>query len=155
MAHSLAAAHLVLSTSPSAHPPPLLCIPFLYPPLHVLSLPRHLLCCAAAPHRSKWRRAWSCMHGQPRLHLHVWLPPIRDLSPPPCRIASLFERGLAYVGADYLSHPLWQKYIEYESERKEWSRVASIYTRMLQIPLQQLDHYYQGYVRGAEEVCGV
>ncbi|KAK0581772.1 hypothetical protein LWI29_017743 [Acer saccharum] len=53
----------------------------------------------------------------------------------------LFERALAYVGTDYLSYPLWEKYIEYEYMQQEWSRVAVIYTRMLENPIQQLDRY--------------
>lgn len=54
----------------------------------------------------------------------------------------LFERGLEYVGTDYLSHLLWDKYIDFEYSQEEWSRLAQIYTRVLQIPLQQLDRYY-------------
>jgi hypothetical protein len=45
------------------------------------------------------------------------------------------------VGTDYLSHLLWDKYLEFEHVRSEWSRVAQIYTQILQIPLQQLDRY--------------
>ncbi|CAN1270170.1 Pre-mRNA-processing factor 39-1 [Linum perenne] len=58
----------------------------------------------------------------------------------------LFERGLAYVGTDYLSHPLWDKYIEYEEMHSEWARVAAIYTRILEIPNKPLSE-----LRSAEE----
>ena len=54
----------------------------------------------------------------------------------------LFERGLAYVGTDYLSFPLWDKYIEYEYMQQEWSRLAMIYTQILENPNQQLDRYF-------------
>lgn len=54
----------------------------------------------------------------------------------------LFDRGLAYVGSDYLSFTLWDKYIEYEYMQQEWSRLASIYTRILENPNQQLDRYF-------------
>lgn len=54
----------------------------------------------------------------------------------------LLERGVSYVGTDYLSPLLWDKYIEYEYLQQEWSRLAQIYTRILQIPLQNLDRYY-------------
>ncbi|CAN1270169.1 Pre-mRNA-processing factor 39-1 [Linum perenne] len=57
----------------------------------------------------------------------------------------LFERGLAYVGTDYLSHPLWDKYIEYEEMHSEWARVAAIYTRILEIPNKRLDEYFNRY----------
>lgn len=54
----------------------------------------------------------------------------------------LFERGLAYVGTDYLSFTLWDKYIEYEYMQQEWGRLAMIYTRILEYPNQQLDRYF-------------
>lgn len=59
--------------------------------------------------------------------------------------ARLFERALAVVGTDYLSHPIWLKYLEYEENRREWGRVAALYTRLLKTPLQQLDNFYHRY----------
>ncbi|KAK3193443.1 hypothetical protein Dsin_024753 [Dipteronia sinensis] len=63
----------------------------------------------------------------------------------PDTIRRLFERALAYVGIDYLSYPLWEKYIEYEYMQQEWSRVAVIYSRMLENPMQQLDRYLSSF----------
>ncbi|XP_047319841.1 pre-mRNA-processing factor 39-2-like isoform X2 [Impatiens glandulifera] len=63
----------------------------------------------------------------------------------PDTIRRLFERGLAYVGSDYLSSPLWDKYIEYEYMQQEWSRLAMIYTRILENPIQQLDRYFNSF----------
>ncbi|GMH30903.1 hypothetical protein Nepgr_032746 [Nepenthes gracilis] len=63
----------------------------------------------------------------------------------PDTIRRLFERGLAYVGVDYLSYPLWDKYIEYEYTHQEWGRLAMIYTRILENPNQQLDRYYNSF----------
>ncbi|KAF5482475.1 hypothetical protein F2P56_003045 [Juglans regia] len=57
----------------------------------------------------------------------------------------LFERGLAYVGTDYLSFTLWDKYIEYEYMQQEWGRLAMIYTRILEYPNQQLDRYFTSF----------
>lgn len=57
----------------------------------------------------------------------------------------LFERGLAYVGTDYLSFPLWDKYIEYEYQQQNWSNLAMIYTRILEHPNQQLDRYFNSF----------
>ncbi|XP_052211283.1 pre-mRNA-processing factor 39-1 isoform X2 [Diospyros lotus] len=65
--------------------------------------------------------------------------------PDPETIRRLFERGLAYVGTDYLSYPLWDKYIEYEYMQQEWSRLAMIYTRILENPIQQLDRYFNSF----------
>ncbi|KAK9140625.1 hypothetical protein Scep_010306 [Stephania cephalantha] len=63
----------------------------------------------------------------------------------PDTVRRLFERGLAYVGTDYLSYPLWDKYIEYEYSQQEWCRLAMIYTRILENPNQQLDRYFTRY----------
>lgn len=57
-------------------------------------------------------------------------------------IRRLFERGLAYVGTDYLSYPLWDEYIRYEESQQAWSNLAMIYTRILEHPIQQLDRYF-------------
>ncbi|XP_059626092.1 pre-mRNA-processing factor 39-1 [Cornus florida] len=63
----------------------------------------------------------------------------------PDTIRRLFERGLAYVGTDYLSFSLWDKYIEYEYSQQEWSHLAMIYTRILENPNQQLDRYFNSF----------
>ncbi|KAI9085796.1 hypothetical protein K1719_032210 [Acacia pycnantha] len=63
----------------------------------------------------------------------------------PDTVRRLFERGLAYVGTDYLSFPLWDKYIEYEYMQQDWARLAMIYTRILENPNQQLDRYFSSF----------
>ncbi|KAI4349344.1 hypothetical protein L6164_009942 [Bauhinia variegata] len=63
----------------------------------------------------------------------------------PDTVHRLFERGLAYVGTDYLSFPLWDKYIEYEYMQQDWGRLAMIYTRILEHPNQQLDRYFTSF----------
>ncbi|KAK7336907.1 hypothetical protein VNO77_17460 [Canavalia gladiata] len=63
----------------------------------------------------------------------------------PDTVRRLFERGLAYVGTDYLSFPLWDKYIEYEYMQQDWARLALIYTRILENPNQQLDRYFSSF----------
>ncbi|XP_068473108.1 pre-mRNA-processing factor 39-1 isoform X3 [Phaseolus vulgaris] len=63
----------------------------------------------------------------------------------PDTVRRLFERGLAYVGTDYLSFPLWDKYIEYEYMQQDWARLAIIYTRILENPNQQLDRYFSSF----------
>ncbi|CAH2038975.1 unnamed protein product [Thlaspi arvense] len=60
----------------------------------------------------------------------------------PDTIRRLFERALVYVGTDFLSSPLWDKYIEYEYMQQDWSRLAMIYTRILENPIQNLDRYF-------------
>ncbi|XP_020867264.1 pre-mRNA-processing factor 39 isoform X3 [Arabidopsis lyrata subsp. lyrata] len=68
----------------------------------------------------------------------------------PDTIRRLFERALVYVGTDFLSSPLWDKYIEYEYMQQDWSRVAMIYTRILENPIQNLDRYFSSLKELAE-----
>ncbi|XP_074268432.1 pre-mRNA-processing factor 39-1-like isoform X2 [Silene latifolia] len=63
----------------------------------------------------------------------------------PDTIRRLFERSLDYVGTDYLSYTLWDKYIEYEYSQQDWGRLAMIYTRILENPIQQLDRYFTSF----------
>ncbi|XP_057718313.1 pre-mRNA-processing factor 39-1 isoform X2 [Arachis stenosperma] len=46
---------------------------------------------------------------------------------------------------NYLSFPLWDKYIEYEYMQQDWARLANIYTRILENPNQQLDRYFNSF----------
>ncbi|KAK9944990.1 hypothetical protein M0R45_010523 [Rubus argutus] len=63
----------------------------------------------------------------------------------PDTIRRLFERGLEYVGTDYLSFPLWDKYIDYEFMQQAWGRLVMIYSRILENPNQQLDRYLNSF----------
>ena len=54
----------------------------------------------------------------------------------------LFERGLAYVGTDYLAHILWDKYIKFEMAQHAFSNVTAVYLRALSCPLKELDRYF-------------
>ncbi|KAK3405181.1 hypothetical protein EUGRSUZ_K01429 [Eucalyptus grandis] len=60
-------------------------------------------------------------------------------------IRRLFERGLTYVGTDYLSYSLWDEYIEYEYRQQDWCRIAMIYTRIFESPILYLDKYYNSF----------
>ncbi|XP_013666401.2 pre-mRNA-processing factor 39-2 isoform X2 [Brassica napus] len=65
-------------------------------------------------------------------------------------LGRLFERALVYVGTDFLSSPLWDKYIEYECMQQDWSRVTMIYTKILENPIQNLDRYFANFKELAE-----
>ncbi|GJZ17454.1 pre-mRNA-processing factor 39-like protein isoform X1 [Tanacetum coccineum] len=77
--------------------------------------------------------------------LHYCVFAINTYAGDPETVRRLFERGLAYVGTDYLSFPLWDKYIEYEYQQQHWSNLAMIYTRILEHPNQQLDRYFNSF----------
>ncbi|CAN8306311.1 unnamed protein product [Cochlearia groenlandica] len=68
----------------------------------------------------------------------------------PVTIRRLFERAVVYVGTDFLSSLLWDKYIEYEYMQQDWSRLAMIYTRILENPIQNLDRYFSSFKELAE-----
>ncbi|KAF3436089.1 hypothetical protein FNV43_RR23181 [Rhamnella rubrinervis] len=100
--------------------------------------------------------------------LHYCIFVISTYGGDPDTVRRCFERGLAYVGTDYLSFPLWDKYIDYEYTQQEWGRLAMIYTRILENPNQQLDRYFNSFkelagnqrfplseVRTAEEAAAV
>lgn len=63
----------------------------------------------------------------------------------PLDVCRLFERGLSFVGKDYLCHHLWDKYIEYEYSHEHWNTLASIYIRTLKFPTKKLHQYYESF----------
>ncbi|KAF6175092.1 hypothetical protein GIB67_039005 [Kingdonia uniflora] len=63
----------------------------------------------------------------------------------PVDIRRLFERGISFVGKDYLCHLLWDKYIEFEYSQKQWSFLAHIYLRTLKFPTRKLHNYYDSF----------
>ena len=56
-----------------------------------------------------------------------------------------FEDGIAYVGTDYLAHGLWDKYIKFETEQGTLENVASLYRRIMDAPLKELDRFHSRY----------
>ncbi|KAF5738297.1 hypothetical protein HS088_TW13G01193 [Tripterygium wilfordii] len=63
----------------------------------------------------------------------------------PSDVRRLFKRGMSFVGKDYLSHVLWDKYIEYEFSQQQWSSLAFIYIQTLQFPTKKLRQYYDSF----------
>eukprot|EP01125_Pyxidicula_operculata_P020564 TRINITY_DN7620_c0_g1_i3.p1 TRINITY_DN7620_c0_g1~~TRINITY_DN7620_c0_g1_i3.p1 ORF type:complete len:640 (-),score=131.51 TRINITY_DN7620_c0_g1_i3:226-2115(-) len=60
-------------------------------------------------------------------------------------IRSLFERAAKIVGNDFIAHPLWDRYIEFETSQEELKRVGQLYTRIMLIPLEQITTYWERY----------
>ncbi|KAI8915215.1 putative mRNA splicing protein [Powellomyces hirtus] len=60
-------------------------------------------------------------------------------------IRGLFERGADQVGNDFLSHPFWDKYLEYEESKGNHSAVMSILERVIHIPMHQYARYFERY----------
>lgn len=59
---------------------------------------------------------------------------------------SLFERAIAYVGRDFQSHALWDKYLEFESVHGTKQNVRYLYERILTMPCKELHQYHEKYV---------
>jgi pre-mRNA-processing factor 39 len=58
--------------------------------------------------------------------------------------AIVFQRGAELVGRDFLSHPFWDKYLEYENSVENESRqVAIILKKIIAYPLHQYARYYE------------
>ncbi|KAL1169652.1 hypothetical protein V6Z11_A05G161000 [Gossypium hirsutum] len=57
----------------------------------------------------------------------------------------LFKRAMSYVGKDYLCHTLWDKYVEFEFSREQWSSLANVYIQTLRFPSKKLHHYYESF----------
>ncbi|KAL1304856.1 hypothetical protein AAFC00_003780 [Neodothiora populina] len=60
-------------------------------------------------------------------------------------IRELFERGAASVGLDYLAHPFWDKYIEFEERFEAHDKVFALVSRVMKIPMHQYARYFDKY----------
>lgn len=60
-------------------------------------------------------------------------------------IYRLFERGATFAGLDFLAHPFWDKYIEYEERQEAQDRIFAIHARIIRIPLHQYARYYERF----------
>lgn len=49
------------------------------------------------------------------------------------------------IGYQFLSHPFWDKYIEFETKDEQWGNVKSIYAELILIPLHQYARYGTAY----------
>ncbi|CCD25798.2 Prp39p NDAI_0G00220 [Naumovozyma dairenensis CBS 421] len=60
-------------------------------------------------------------------------------------IRSNFLVARTLVGYHFLSHPFWDKYIEFESKQEQWDKVNEIYQELITIPLHQYAKYCTAY----------
>lgn len=57
----------------------------------------------------------------------------------------LFERGAAAVGLDFLAHPFWDKYLEFEDRLEAHDRIFAILDRVVKIPMHQYARYFERF----------
>lgn len=57
----------------------------------------------------------------------------------------LFERGAASVGLDFLAHPFWDKYLEFEDRLDSHDKIFAILSRVVKIPMHQYARYFERF----------
>jgi pre-mRNA-processing factor 39 len=57
----------------------------------------------------------------------------------------LFERGAASVGLDFLAHPFWDKYLEFEDRLEAHDKIFAILSRVVHIPMHQYARYFERF----------
>ncbi|MCJ1447442.1 MAG: hypothetical protein MMC23_007953 [Stictis urceolatum] len=60
-------------------------------------------------------------------------------------IRELFERGSACVGLDFLAHPFWDKYLEFEERMEASDKIFAVLDRVVHIPMHQYARYFERY----------
>ncbi|BFZ62748.1 hypothetical protein YB2330_003858 [Saitoella coloradoensis] len=60
-------------------------------------------------------------------------------------VRELFERAANTVGLDFLAHPFWDKYIEFEERNERPDLIFKILDRVIHIPMHQYARYFQRY----------
>ncbi|KAK3329400.1 hypothetical protein B0H66DRAFT_540905 [Apodospora peruviana] len=63
----------------------------------------------------------------------------------PQLVRDLFERAAGFVGLDFLAHPFWDKYIEYEERQEAQDKVFAILRRVIEIPMHQYSRYFERF----------
>lgn len=73
--------------------------------------------------------------------------PIAGIAEPYYVEHSLFGRAALIVGEDYLSHPLWDAYLKFETAQNASREIVAILRKIIQdCPLKELDKYMARYV---------
>lgn len=57
----------------------------------------------------------------------------------------LFERAANSVGLDFLAHPFWDKYIEFEERMEAYDKIFTILERIIHIPMHQYARYFERF----------
>ncbi|KAL9605096.1 MAG: hypothetical protein Q9219_000030 [cf. Caloplaca sp. 3 TL-2023] len=68
-----------------------------------------------------------------------------ETSHDPDVIRELFERGATCVGLDFLAHPFWDKYLEFEERVEAQEKIFAILDRVVHIPMHQYARYFERY----------
>ncbi|EEB05064.1 U1 snRNP-associated protein Usp105 [Schizosaccharomyces japonicus yFS275] len=65
-------------------------------------------------------------------------------------IRELFQAGAESIGLDFLSHPFWDKYIEFEERQERQDNVFRLLERLIRTPLHQYARYFEKFMQVAQ-----
>ncbi|KAK9377514.1 uncharacterized protein V1513DRAFT_456353 [Lipomyces chichibuensis] len=68
-----------------------------------------------------------------------------DTCPDEDEVRDLFDTAAEFVGIDFLSHTLWDKYIEFEERLERPDMVMQVLERVTRIPMHQYARYFERY----------
>ncbi|KAI9777576.1 MAG: hypothetical protein M1835_005193 [Candelina submexicana] len=68
-----------------------------------------------------------------------------ETSHDPDVIRELYERGARSVGLDFLAHPFWDQYLEFEERLEASDKIFAILDRVVHIPMHQYARYFERY----------
>ncbi|KAJ4297135.1 hypothetical protein N0V88_004053 [Collariella sp. IMI 366227] len=63
----------------------------------------------------------------------------------PHLVRELFDRAASHIGLDFLSHPFWDKYLEYETRQEAQDKIFAILNRVIHIPMHQYARYFERF----------
>ncbi|KAJ6253538.1 pre-mRNA-processing factor 39 [Anaeramoeba flamelloides] len=61
----------------------------------------------------------------------------------------VFQEATKTVGSNFLSHLLWNKYLEWEFSKKKPQNITKIFLQILQQPIQQLRYFWESFTNHA------
>ncbi|KAJ8099830.1 hypothetical protein POJ06DRAFT_254592 [Lipomyces tetrasporus] len=70
-----------------------------------------------------------------------------DTCPDEDEVRDLFDTAAEFVGNDFLSHTLWDKYIEFEERFERPDMVMQVLERVTRIPMHQYARYFERYTQ--------
>ncbi|EJS42471.1 prp39p [Saccharomyces arboricola H-6] len=66
-------------------------------------------------------------------------------------IRNSFQISKGFIGEQFLSHPFWDKFIEFETGLENWDNVQKIYEYIIEIPLHQYARFFTSYKKFLNE----
>ncbi|KAK9238305.1 hypothetical protein V1525DRAFT_401668 [Lipomyces kononenkoae] len=70
-----------------------------------------------------------------------------DTCPDEDEVRELFDTAAEFVGVDFLSHTLWDKYIEFAERLERPDMVMQVLDRVTRIPMHQYARYFERYTQ--------